>query len=177
MRSRTALGARRWRSGCSGAVCRIANSPGASSAGRCPIGAYVVDFVCFAARLVIEVDGGQHAIDRRADVQRDRWFAPQGFRLLRFWNNEVLDNLDGVLQTIADTLAEQPPHPDPLPQGEREDPTIGRLPHLPQRERECHCDSIPLPSPSTGEVGGPRVGARGSPGEGGDPVVVLQHSV
>jgi very-short-patch-repair endonuclease len=79
-----------------------------------PIGPYVADFVCFAARLVIEVDGGQHATLRPADARRDRWLAAQGFRLLRFWNNDVLDNLDGVLQTIAVALAGQPPHPDPL---------------------------------------------------------------
>jgi very-short-patch-repair endonuclease len=84
-----------------------------------PLGPYVADFVCFEARLVIEVDRGQHAMSP-ADVHRDRWFAAQGFRLLRFWNNEVLDNLDGVLQTIADALASQPPHQDPLPQGEGE---------------------------------------------------------
>ena len=105
-----------------------------------PIGPYIVDFVCFAARLVIEVDGGQHAMSP-ADVRRDRWFAAQGFRLLRFWNNEVLDNLDGVLRTIADVLAVEPPHPNPLPQGERENPAMATA----------------NPSPSTGEGGDPRV--------------------
>jgi very-short-patch-repair endonuclease len=102
-----------------------------------PIGPYVVDFVCLAARLVIEVDGGQHAMSP-TDVRRDRWFAAQGFRLLRFWNNEVLDNLDGVLQAIAEALAGQPPHPAPLPQGERE-PGSRDMRHV--------------SSPSTGEGG------------------------
>jgi very-short-patch-repair endonuclease len=80
---------------------------------QAPIGPYVADFVCFAARLVIEVDGGQHAMQRPADMRRDRWFAAQGFRLMRFWNNEVLDNLDGVLKSIADAL-ESTSHRAPL---------------------------------------------------------------
>jgi 2-isopropylmalate synthase len=72
------------------------------------IGPYVADFVSFAARLVIEVDGGQHAMSP-GDARRDRWFAAQRFRLLRFWNNEILDNLDGVLQTIAAALGDVRP--------------------------------------------------------------------
>ena len=72
------------------------------------IGPYVADFVSFAARLVIEVDGGQHAMSP-ADARRDRWFAAKRFRLLRFWNNEILDNLDGVLQTIAAALGDVRP--------------------------------------------------------------------
>ena len=65
-----------------------------------PIGPYVVDFVCRARRLVIEVDGGQHATDTR-DAARSQWLAARGYRVLRFWNNEVLRNLDGVLEVIA----------------------------------------------------------------------------
>jgi very-short-patch-repair endonuclease len=77
-----------------------------------PIGPYVVDFVCRARRLVIEVDGGQHATDPR-DAVRDRWLNEHRYRVLRFWNNEVLQNIDGVLQTIAAALdAATPPHPD-----------------------------------------------------------------
>jgi very-short-patch-repair endonuclease len=68
-----------------------------------PLGRYIADFVCFDARLVIEVDGGQHAASMR-DKLRDRWFVANGFRLLRFWNNDVLSNLEGVSTTIAEAL-------------------------------------------------------------------------
>ena len=68
-----------------------------------PIGRFVADFICFERRLVIEVDGGQHA-DSLSDQRRDRWFAANGYRVLRFWNNEVLKNLDGVTTLLADTL-------------------------------------------------------------------------
>jgi very-short-patch-repair endonuclease len=77
-----------------------------------PIGPYIVDFVCREQRLVIEVDGGQHATDKR-DVIRDRWLAEHRYRVLRFWNNDVLGNMEGVLETIAAALpADSPPHPD-----------------------------------------------------------------
>jgi very-short-patch-repair endonuclease len=59
--------------------------------------------VCFEARLVIEVDGGQHA-DSIRDQKRDRWFAANGFRVMRFWNNEVLSNLEGVMTLLAGAL-------------------------------------------------------------------------
>ena len=73
---------------------------------------YIVDFVCREQRLVIEVDGGQHATDKR-DAVRDRWLAEHRYRVLRFWNNDVLGNMEGVLETIAAALpADSPPHPD-----------------------------------------------------------------
>jgi len=62
-----------------------------------PIGPYVVDFVCISARLIVELDGGQHAEQRRYDEGRDRYLREQGFIVLRFWNNDVLENMDGVL--------------------------------------------------------------------------------
>jgi len=64
-----------------------------------PIGQYVVDFVCREQRLVIEVDGGQHAESKR-DAVRDQWLVEQGYRVLRFWNNDVLGNIEGVWDTI-----------------------------------------------------------------------------
>jgi len=77
-----------------------------------PIGPYVVDFVCREQRLVVEVDGGQHATDKR-DAIRDQWLGDHRYRVLRFWNNDVLRNIAGVLETIAIALdAEGPPHPD-----------------------------------------------------------------
>ena len=77
-----------------------------------PIGPYTVDLVCREQRLVIEVDGGQHATDKH-DATRDQWLADHRYRVLRFWNNDVLGNIDGVLETIAIALhRESPPHPD-----------------------------------------------------------------
>jgi very-short-patch-repair endonuclease len=86
-----------------------------------PIGPYFVDFVCREKRLVVEVDGGQHAESER-DAVRDRWLADHRYRVLRVWNNEVLSNIEGVWDTIfAAASAAAPPHPDPLPaRGERE---------------------------------------------------------
>jgi very-short-patch-repair endonuclease len=75
-----------------------------------PVGPYTVDFICREARLVIEVDGGQHA-DNRHDVVRDQWLTSHNYRVLRFWNNDVLGNVAGVLETIATALADSPPHP------------------------------------------------------------------
>jgi very-short-patch-repair endonuclease len=68
-----------------------------------PIGPFIADFVCFEQRLVIEVDGGQHAASLH-DRRRDRWFAANRFRVLRFWNNEVLSNLEGVMTLLAQAL-------------------------------------------------------------------------
>jgi very-short-patch-repair endonuclease len=67
-----------------------------------PIGNYVVDFVCFEKRMIIEVDGSQHQIEKDKDNKRDKWFKEQGFRILRFWNNEVIKNTDGVLTVIRE---------------------------------------------------------------------------
>ncbi len=82
-----------------------------------PIDHLIVDFACYSARLVIEVDGGQHNTDegRDADAARDRHLRQNGFRVLRFWNNEVLGNREGVLEVINDALRN--PHPNPSPQG------------------------------------------------------------
>ena len=77
-----------------------------------PIGPYTVDFVCREKRLIVEVDGGQHA-DNTRDKERDKWLVDHGYRVVRFWNNEILKNIEGVLETIATALnVETPPHPD-----------------------------------------------------------------
>jgi very-short-patch-repair endonuclease len=70
-----------------------------------PIGPYIVDFACFGRKLVIEVDGGQHCASA-ADAVRDQFLRQRGFRVLRFWNHEVLGNLEGVLEVIAAELGE-----------------------------------------------------------------------
>src|SRR5689334_17133391 len=82
---------------------------GASFRRQEPIGTYIADFVCFDARLIVEIDGGQHA-DSQRDRTRDAWFKSEGFTVLRFWNNDVLANTDGVIEKIAETLrASSPP--------------------------------------------------------------------
>jgi very-short-patch-repair endonuclease len=79
-----------------------------------PIDRFVADFVCLDAKLIIEVDGGQHAERAAADAQRTQMLESLGYVVLRFWNNEVLGNIDGVLEFIALTIepeALEPPHP------------------------------------------------------------------
>jgi len=84
-----------------------------------PIGNYIVDFACFEANLIVEVDGGQHA-DSETDWERETWLNSQGFRVLRFWNHEVLQQTESVLNIILQALLTQPPLPNPLPRGARE---------------------------------------------------------
>jgi very-short-patch-repair endonuclease len=81
-----------------------------------PIGPYIADFVCLEARLIIEIDGGQHAsTELEKDKKRDAWLRSQGFVILRYWNNDVLTNLNGVLEDIAETLRRPPPPSLTLP--------------------------------------------------------------
>jgi very-short-patch-repair endonuclease len=70
-----------------------------------PIGEYIVDFVCLDARLIVEVDGGQHGERVEYDSARTRWLEGQGYRVLRFWNDEVLQGLSPVLDLIWQALA------------------------------------------------------------------------
>lgn len=65
-----------------------------------PIETYIVDFVSFEKRVIIELDGGQHANQELKDEQRDNRLAEDGFKVLRFWNNDVLENIDAVLEII-----------------------------------------------------------------------------
>ena len=81
------------------------------------IGPYFVDFACHTNKLVIELDGGQHnyAGQLRRDLKRDAFLKRNGYRVLRFWNNDVRENIDGVLTLICVALEKVPPTPDPSP--------------------------------------------------------------
>jgi very-short-patch-repair endonuclease len=104
---------------------------------QAPIGPYIVDFVCFERRLVVELDGGQHARQIEEDATRTRWLNLQGFRVLRFWNSTVFEDQDVVLEAIWDALRSTP-HPGPPPQGgrEAEDPATPGL-------SACHLQDPP----------------------------------
>ena len=75
------------------------------------VGRYIVDFACPSRQLIVEVDGGQHAEQVEYDDERTKWLESQGFRVLRFWNNEIQMNLEGVKETIYNALGKkgQPP--------------------------------------------------------------------
>ena len=80
-----------------------------------PIGRYIADFVCHEARLIVEIDGGQHDGSTPPEAERRGFLQNEGYRILRFWNNDVLANLDGVFHTIADELSRTTPtHPSPI---------------------------------------------------------------
>jgi very-short-patch-repair endonuclease len=84
-----------------------------------PIGPYVVDFACRQAKLVVEIDGGQHA-ESAHDAARDRWLSEQGWTVLRVWNNDVRNNPIGAVEAILARAAEclGGTHPHPLPSRE-----------------------------------------------------------
>jgi very-short-patch-repair endonuclease len=88
------------------------------------IGPYVADFACMAMRLVIEVDGSQHGdeTNRHRDEIRTRWLESEGYRVMRFWNNEVMSRTKAVLEAVHDAMSVTPPRlpsaGDPPPQGE-----------------------------------------------------------
>ena len=85
---------------------------------QCPIGPYIVDFVCFERMLVIEIDGGQHAEQLKEDARRTAYLKYRGFEVLRFWNSEVLVDTDSVLSAILAKLVNTPSSPTLLPLGE-----------------------------------------------------------
>jgi very-short-patch-repair endonuclease len=76
-----------------------------------PIGPYIVDFACLKKRLVIEVDGSQHGNDpnSRRDEVRTRWLNSQGYRVMRFWNNDVMSKTETVLEAVYEATAVTPP--------------------------------------------------------------------
>jgi very-short-patch-repair endonuclease len=80
------------------------------------IGRYIVDFACHAKQLIVEVDGGKHATQLAADAERTKILTAHGYRVLRYWNNEILCNIDGVLEDIQRAMTTTPT-PSPSPQG------------------------------------------------------------
>ena len=95
-----------------------------------PIGQYMVDFICIEYRLILEVDGGQHIDRMEYDDERTAWLKSEGFMVLRFWNHEVLQKMEGVLERVRQAVAPSPPAPLP-PVGERFTPLA--------RVRESNC--------------------------------------
>jgi very-short-patch-repair endonuclease len=75
-----------------------------NSEGNNLLGNYIVDFVCLEKRLMVEVDRGQHNSQHSYDKRRDAWLEQQGFRVLRFWNNEILQNTEAVKEVIWQAL-------------------------------------------------------------------------
>jgi very-short-patch-repair endonuclease len=94
------------------------------------VGPFIVDFASRKAKIVVELDGGQHDWQRDSDERRTHYIEAAGYRVLRFWNNDVLGNLEGVLIEIQRAL---PPTPDPSPQGGGE--PRQRAPRRPRKER------------------------------------------
>jgi very-short-patch-repair endonuclease len=96
---------------------RLKQLDGARFRRQAPMGRYVVDFVCHDAKLIVELDGGQHADRIGQDADRTAWLEAEGYRVLRFWNNEVFENLEGVLAAVSAVLSAAAPHPSPPHKG------------------------------------------------------------
>src|SRR5262245_2850868 len=94
-----------------------------------PIDHFIVDFACFSKRLIVEVDGGTHSTDTEIsrDTRRERYLHDQGFQVLRFWNSDVRQNIEGVMDTIVGALG--PPPPAPPRKGEGGPSRRGRASH------------------------------------------------
>jgi very-short-patch-repair endonuclease len=85
-----------------------------------PVGPYFVDFACFKAKLIVELDGGQHQDNHDYDVRRSTFLNAHGWEVIRFWNNELRENEEGVLEVILAHLTRLLPSPRPSPTGEGE---------------------------------------------------------
>jgi very-short-patch-repair endonuclease len=124
-----------------------------------PIGRYIADFVCHEARLIVEIDGGQHDRGSPREAERSMFLQNEGYRLLRFWNNEVLANLDGVHATITEELGRIAPTeplcyaPSPL-MGEGRGGGASSA-SRPDREGTRRHHPHPNPPPSRGRALGP----------------------
>ena len=85
------------------------------------IGSYIVDFICLESKLIIELDGSGHILKKEHDANRTNYLESLGYKIIRFWNNEVLQELDNVLNAIYQEIVGNPsPQPSPLTTGERE---------------------------------------------------------
>ncbi len=104
-----------------------------------PLGRYIVDFVCLERRLIIELDGGQHAEQRTYDRHRDGWLRSQGYTVLRFWNNDVMQQLESVLERIRSSLSPGLSTPQgsaiPSPASGREETIVCLLPRTEKRRK------------------------------------------
>ncbi|MGB8646910.1 MAG: endonuclease domain-containing protein [Anaerolineae bacterium] len=102
------------------------------------LGPYIADFICTAARLIVEIDGDSHAEQVEQDEARTEWLSARGYRVIRFWNHEIMRNIDGVLESIRMTCGSaEPPPPQPSPaERERESDTPARRPSPAERGRE-----------------------------------------
>ena len=120
---------------------------------QAPVGEYIVDFLSYDPKMIVELDGGQHALQHEYDAQRTVYLESEGFQVLRFWNNDVFDNLEGVLTVISEKISY--PHPTPPPEGEG----IGSI-NTSQNPSPCRrafgedVASPENPSPSRGSLGG-----------------------
>ena len=92
---------------------------GAKFARQVPIGPYIVDFCCRERKLIVELDGGQHAAHADYNVGRTAFLQALGYRVLRFWDNDALSNTNGVLQRIAEAVAATVARPSPRPSPRR----------------------------------------------------------
>jgi len=108
-----------------------------------PLGRYIADFVCEERKLIIELDGGQHAEQATYDTKRDDWLRSQGYVVLRFWNNEVMGELEGVLEKIRLTLS-----PDPSPASRRGEQDAPLAPDPSPASRRGEQDTPLAPDPS-----------------------------
>jgi very-short-patch-repair endonuclease len=110
-RNRTSAERRLWRE------LRQLKQAGCKFRQQVPIDHFIVDFACLSRRLIVEVDGGTHSTDREVarEARRERYLKDQGFRILRVWNADVRENMEGVMDTIVGAL--DTPTPDPSPQG------------------------------------------------------------
>ncbi len=101
------------------------NFPGVKIRRQHPIGRHVADFALPAEQLVIELDGGQHAERVAEDAERSAELARFGYRVIRFWNSDVTNNLAGVLETVRGEFRAAPPHPASPPPGGGEESVVG----------------------------------------------------
>jgi len=87
-----------------------------------PIGSYIADFVCMEIKLIVEVDGGQHAAEKHHDIERTKFLSSIGYQVLRFWNKDVMDNIEGVAQELKTTIRAMtaPPLAPPASGGRKE---------------------------------------------------------